>query len=437
MVIEGLKNYDISFEEETLKDVLDPILTSYFYLQRIKATDMYVDFIHKTFREYFLAEYYLESILNNKEHYLNVGIPSPETISFLDGLLELLLEDKNENLKEHANILTKSLVDNLSQSGVTQTLSKNARGYYEEEKIIFQTEHYESNKIWFIADFRRSKYAELWIQRWLSLYVLNKIAPGTYDNNSLADFIGKTSHTVPQLSMTLNKVHLSDQFLGHTLLIGADLSGADLSGAYLYRADLSGANLSGADLSRADLSDAYLSRANLSDAYLSRANLSGANLSGANLSGANLPRADLSRADLSRANLSGADRYTSLSSADLHYADLSGADLSGADLSGADLSGADLSGANLSGANLSVSDASLTPANLSGANLSGANLSGANLSDAYLPRADLSGANLSNAYLSRANLSGANLFDVKTDDRTNFENTPMQCTPSIVFKISS
>ena len=65
-VIEGLKYYDISYDE-----VLDPILTSYFYLQSITATDMYVDFIHKSFTEYFLAEYYLESILNNKGHYLN------------------------------------------------------------------------------------------------------------------------------------------------------------------------------------------------------------------------------------------------------------------------------------------------------------------------------------------------------------------------------
>jgi hypothetical protein len=102
MIIGELENYGISYNEPTLKDVLDPILTSYFYL-RDQAFDMSVDFIHKSFREYFLAEYYLESILNNKGHYLNVGIPSPETIFFLDGLLELLLDNSNENLKGYLN----------------------------------------------------------------------------------------------------------------------------------------------------------------------------------------------------------------------------------------------------------------------------------------------------------------------------------------------
>ena len=92
MIISELENYGISYKEVALKDVLDPILTSYFYLQG-PAFDMSVDFIHKSFREYFLAEYYLESILNYKGHYLNVGIPSPETLSFLDGLLELLLDN--------------------------------------------------------------------------------------------------------------------------------------------------------------------------------------------------------------------------------------------------------------------------------------------------------------------------------------------------------
>ena len=288
-------------------------------MQSTTALDMSMDFIHKSFREYFLAEYYLESILNNKGHYLNVGLPSSETILFLDDLLELLLDNKNENLKEYANILTKSLLsqtnqqDNLSQSDITQTLWKNAQRYYEDEQIIFKTEHYESNKIWFIADFPISKYAELWIHRWLSLYILNKLAPDTrIDKNKLADFIVKTSHTLPQLQMRLNKVDLSNQFLGNTRVSGADLSDANLFYASLSGASLPAANLSNASLSNADLTGASLPAADLSNASLSNADLTGANLSGANLSGANLSdailsHANLSGADLSDANLTGAD----------------------------------------------------------------------------------------------------------------------------------
>jgi uncharacterized protein YjbI with pentapeptide repeats len=450
MVIEGLKYYDISYDEA---DVLDPILTSYFYLQSITATDMYVDFIHKSFREYFLAEYYLESILNNKLQYLNVGIPSPETISFLDGLLELLLENKSENPKEYANILAKSLLsqtiqrDNRFLSNITQTLWKNAQKCYEEEQILFQTEHFESNKIWHIADFPISKYAELWIHRWLSLYVLNKLAPDTpIDKKLLADFIVKTSHIVPQLEMRLNKVDLSNQDLLHTLLRGANLSGANLSGANLSGANLSGANLSGANVSGSKLSGADLFYADLSGANLSGADLSDADLSNADLSNADLSRARLFDTNLSQANLAAAKLLNVvLSKVDLSFADLSHDDLSGADLSDADLSGINLSGADLSNANLShdnVSGADLSDADLFRANLSGANLSGANLSRANLSGTDLSRANLSRANLSRANLSGAFLFyadlsnadlsnadlsnaglsNVKTDNSTNFEN---------------
>jgi uncharacterized protein YjbI with pentapeptide repeats len=406
MIIRGLDYYGISYNEATLKDVLDPILISYFYLQSTTTLDMSMDFIHTSFREYFLAEYYLESILNYKGHYLNVGIPSQETLSFLDGLLELLLDNKNGYLKEYANILTKSLLsqtnqqDNLSQSDITQTLWKNAQRYYEEERIIFQTDHYESDKIWFVADFPISKYAELWIHRWLSLYVLIKLAPDmSIDKKMLADFIVKTSHTVP-LQMRLKKVDLSNQFLGDTMLHGADLSGADLSGADLSGADLSGADLSGADLSGADLSGANLSMAYLSMADLSGAKLPNASLSITNLFGAVLPNAVLSNAFLPSAMLKGAN--------------LSGADLSSANVGqgggGALVSEADLSGANLSNAYL--------PA----VNLMNANLSNAKLPNAFLPSAILSGADLTGADLTGADLTGANLSYIKTDSKTNFHN---------------
>ena len=92
-----------------------------------------------------------------------------------------------------------------------------------------------------------------------------------------------------------------------------------------------------------DLSNAYLFNAYLSDAYLREADLSYAELSYADLSHTDLSYADLSGASLRKADLSGAD----LSGADLGYADLSGADLSNADLSNADLINADLSYADL------------------------------------------------------------------------------------------
>jgi hypothetical protein len=87
----------------------------------------------------------------------------------------------------------------------------------------------------------------------------------------------------------------------------------------------------------------FLSEADLSQANLSEANLSNANLSEANLFNANLNKANFSNADLSEANVS----YAYLRKADLRNADLRNADLSVAILNNADLSYADLSYADL------------------------------------------------------------------------------------------
>ncbi len=344
VLIDKLRIY--GFDKTLQKELFEPILTSYFYLQGQTTTDKTVDFIHKSFQEYLLAEYYIESILEDKKNYLNVGIPTAETMLFLDGLLELF-NTNNNSLNEYTTTLIKSLVpqnqqQNVSPSQIKRNLIRNAQRYYEDEEIIFQTENSEVKKIglWNMCELPLSRYRELWIHRWLSLYVLNKLEEYrmNIDKKILSDLIVKTSRTVSLLPKRLRAVDLSFEFLQ-----GADLSNADLSGANLSGANLSGANLSGADIR------ANLSGANLSGADLSNADLSGANLSGANLSGANMLNTKFTYSMLMGVNAS----RTILSGANLSGADLSNADLSGANLSGADLSNTILFGANLSGADLS------------------------------------------------------------------------------------
>jgi hypothetical protein len=55
--------------EDLLKEFLS---SSYFYLQT-KPGGTLVSFIHKTLKEYLLAEFYLETLLENKVYKLNVG----------------------------------------------------------------------------------------------------------------------------------------------------------------------------------------------------------------------------------------------------------------------------------------------------------------------------------------------------------------------------
>jgi hypothetical protein len=140
-LIAGLRDYygldyaNLSSEER--KEIFDPVLISYFYLSGQKKRDKTIDFIHKSFKEHLLAEYYIESVLDySNRHYLNVGMPSDQTIQHLTGLLEIVNnEDENQeqidsfiiSLKnQHEKILKKTLVENTTKI------------FESEEIVIFQ-----------------------------------------------------------------------------------------------------------------------------------------------------------------------------------------------------------------------------------------------------------------------------------------------------------
>jgi uncharacterized protein YjbI with pentapeptide repeats len=339
MVVTGLGDYYglKKYNKEDLRR--NKIVTSYFYLKGTSTTDKTVGFIHKSFFEHLLAEYYIESI--------TLGYETAK------GLLALV-NSTNESFKKQIDTFVVDSLQQRPQSDLKKSIIENAKKVFEAGEIILQKDKLllrEGNEMWLSAKVPPDRYSHLWIHRWLSLFILNSLAPDEYkfDKQILSEFIAFAAENIPGSLKRLAKVNLSQANLStanlrEANLSDADLSGANLTGALLSRVDLSTANLSGALLGRANLS-----QANLSAAFLSRANLSQANLYGANLSGANLSEANLSRAYLSGANLSEAN----LSRAYLYRAYLSGANLSGAYLSEANLSRAYLYRANLSGANLS------------------------------------------------------------------------------------
>jgi hypothetical protein len=296
-VIEGLREYygmDYSKEDsEERKNIFDLVLTSYFYLSGKKTRDKTIDFIHKSFKEHLLAEYYIESVLDyDNRHYLNVGMPSNQTIQHLEGLLEIV-SNEDENLAEQTDNFIMSLKNQQHQHGKTlkEILVDNARRIFESEEMIVFHSKRNDKMGWNIIHIPSNKYRDLWIHRWLSLYILNTLASEQkIDKKILSNLIDNTSHITPHYLKRL---------------VNANLSNANLSNANLSNANLSCAKNSDADLSYANLSGSNLSNANLSGSNLSNANLSGSNLSNANLSNANLSKADLSDADLSGANLYG------------------------------------------------------------------------------------------------------------------------------------
>jgi hypothetical protein len=219
---------------EGRKNIFDPALISYFYLSGQDRTDKTVDFIYKRFKEHLLAEYYIESILDYRNrHYLNVGMPSEQTIQHLAGLLEMVT-NKDENLKKQSDNFIISLKN--QHGKLKETLVENATKIFEsEDLVIFLLRDNNNNykKEWnTISHIPANRYGELWIHRWYSLYTLNSLAPkNKIDKNILSSFIRNTSHNTPS---SLKR-----------------LTGMDLSGAILFSAILSDAILFSADLTQA------------------------------------------------------------------------------------------------------------------------------------------------------------------------------------------
>lgn len=326
-------------------------------------------FVHKSFMEYFLAEYYFDLIISKKERIVSYNDFNEETKYFL----KLIISSEKHSL-QNMNLSNLSLEKiNLSQADFTG------------------------------SDLQRTNLSE-------------------------ADITGadlsRTDLTRANLSRSvLNKTVLTQARLILTDITGADLREADMTDANLQRADLAGADITGATLRKAsindaDFTDANLRKTNLNEtdfrwANLQRANLSSADMTEINLLKANLGEADMTDANLLRANLSDADLTganlirTDLRWANINKTNLSGANLSEANLSEANLWKANLQKADLAGANLQKS--SLVKADLRWANLSKADLTGADLWQANLNEADLTGAIYKTDELQKAYLEGAKI----------------------------
>ncbi len=300
--------------EKNEDNLIDPILTSYFKFSEVSSKQ--VDFLHKSFEEYLLAEYIIESIIRDKWYRLNIGIPSKVTIILLESFLDILKSDE-EKYNKFKNTIFDSINFDLKTKANKDTLANKSKAIFEKGQLTINHNNLQEKEldisvteIWKHFKYDFNNYRQSIFYLFIVLFILKKLRPEMNPNNL--------------------KKFLED---------------VDLRGVYNLRyfpqIDLSGTNLSNADLSDADLSNANLSGTNLSNANLSGTNLSNVNLSCADLSNANLSDANLSDANLSYTNLS----YANLSYANLSYANLSYANLSNANLSNADLSNADLSGA--------------------------------------------------------------------------------------------
>lgn len=337
-----MKNEDL--EIENAKKLR--IIISFYFKNEIKSNIHIVEFIHRSFYQYYLAYYIYHNISEIKKNqdstelrnflkklwYRKLDRDTLEFVEQISKFEENTFEDEDIRiiLDEAGNMDSWCVINEDIQD--YQALDENINQPYEKQTNIF-------SNILSILCFLKIPIG-LDISNEEKIITLLKMfkTKGNFEYIK----IKSDSHHIDLSRIDLSYANLNDADLSNV-----NLSSANLINANLVSADLSNANLVGADLSYAYLYDTYLNNANLINGYLFDADLSYADLSYANLIDAYLYGADLSDANLSDANLRGAN---------LRDADLSGADLSDADLTNADLTNADLSGSYLINTNLTGTD---------------------------------------------------------------------------------
>lgn len=315
-----------STELEKEKNIKWKSLLLFYITSEKKQKEYYIEFVHRSFYQYFQAWYFynllLEIVKKNKKRKVA-------------NLFEAICERK----------LEKDVIDMIGQ------ISQNQKEIQKQEQINFILDIFEKTD-GFIKTKENGKCcipigesnvldrAEILMYNLLML--LNIILPNglTLLKNSRVETLMKK---FDMNEIYLPKITMSGLTLDKVNFIRANLKQADLKDT-----TLEGAHLEGAYLEKADLEWTHLERADLRKAHLERADLKGADLRAANLEKANLEEADLKGADLGRAHLENAHLgEANLGETDLQYAHLKRADLEEVYLVGAHLRGVHLENANL------------------------------------------------------------------------------------------
>jgi len=284
-------------EEKTFGD---PVLTTYF-IMRSRTTGKVVEFLHKSFEEYFLAEYYYKNIRDGRKELMYAGVPSEETISFLKGLSEISRDNKLLKLLGEVYVEFQEILEFFNY----KNFRENAKEFVESSDIVIPVYGLRETGKFKAIETENPAYG--WLYKWICLCVLDEEDKKNIDVKILEDLIRFNLYIFPDYIKNLERAHLEEANLEEANLDGANLEEAHLEGAKLRRANLEEANLKGAHLWRANLEEANLKGANLEEAHLWRASLWRANLKGAHLEGAHLEEANLKGANLEEAHLEGAN----------------------------------------------------------------------------------------------------------------------------------
>lgn len=299
-----------------------------FYIKSTKSTrqeEYHVEFVHRSFYQYFQAWYFYNLILEIiKEKEKNTK--EKKIVSLFEAIhwkkIEIDVIDMIKQINHN-----QEQIQNQEQINYILDIFKKTDGSIKKEK----------NSKWHILIRKTNILDKVEIIVYNLLMILNIILP-----NGLILSKSKSIKTLMK-KCDMSKIYLPKIVFSNLNLVvahleRANLEEANLEEANLEKTNLEGTNLEGTNLKKANLKKANLKKANLEWTDLGLANLEQADLRGDYLKGINLKNTNLERANLKEANLRGAD--------------LEGAHLENADLEGAHLERAILIGANLKGAHL-------------------------------------------------------------------------------------
>lgn len=431
-----------------------------FPIDNLYETSYNVEFAHKSFYEYFTAEFIYQKILEIYNKAGNTEIDdissleySAETLCILFKMGILSTEICNYlyyKIKDFENYDTKwfqfflNTMDIMLTNGMTYYLKKEISKniLYKELTIFFNITKFiniweipSKQYISFSAD-NKIKIASYLLFKKYFLYSTTKQIKQHSDNSEIvtSSNFGKINLNNFSLDdLDLVNIDLENSLLKNTnmrfsILKNINFKKSILTGADFFKANLMYANLQEAILDSTNFQDANLRNANLQYAHLENAILDSADLRDTQLQHVGLRNAALRNTLLHRANLEEADlqntilKYAILRDSILKYTNLQYADLFSADLQYADLSQANLQYANLQNSilqhttlyhtnlkNTLFQKADIQFTDLEYANLQLSCLQYADLKKSRFNNADLRGANLQYADLRGANFYNADL----------------------------
>ena len=339
-----LDDVDRKIFENELGDQKFLVLSYFGY--RAKSN---LEFTHQTFREFLLAEYYLEILICSltKRQYvqekikLGLGVPTIETIVFLKDLMSIVVKSQKD--PEARKLITPLLEGCIAaDNNLLHKFDRNDDGLYASHEMIMKLVdiafewfldqrviiptfgstinewQHSLQKINFVDFPHNFVFSYIYVERWLALFLMKNMYGETTGKNILIECRDQyTSYDVAFLIRDSRKnfrnyiylglgdlsgVFLENMALSVTRISNINLKNTVLSHLSMYcsfiiKGDFQSAKITGTTLSNSVLQDCIFRKSLLTDTNFDQAFLLRADFRGATLHQCSFYNADLRQSD--------------------------------------------------------------------------------------------------------------------------------------------